>query len=82
MRLSETNPRNLPVATAASPGFSSYRGASRAAFVSQLIAERHHMAPQRAKRQLPVEDVLRTYDAAGRMAVRRMPPGYRMDIDA
>lgn len=63
-------------------GFSSYRGAPKAAFLSQLIAERHHMATQRTKRQAPVAEALRTYDAGGRMAVRRLPPGYRMSVDA
>lgn len=82
MRPIETLARNLPVATEASSGFSSYRGAPRAAFISQLIAERYRMAPQRTKRLLPTDIVLRTYDAAGRIAVRRMPPGYRMDVDA
>ena len=82
MRPIETVSRNLPVATEASSSYSSYRGAPKAAFVSQLIAERHHMATQRARRQLPVAEVLRTYDAAGRIAVRRMPAGYRMDVDA
>jgi len=82
MRPIETIARNLPVAIDASPRFSSYRGAPKAAFVSQLIAERHHMATQRARRQMPVAEVLRTYDAGGKIAVRRMPPGYRMDVDA
>ncbi len=63
-------------------GFSPYRGTPRAAFLSQLIAERHHLATQRLKRQAPVEEALRTYNAGGKIAVRRMPPGYRMTLDA
>jgi hypothetical protein len=75
--------RNLPVATGPGTGFSSsHRGSPKAAFISQLIAERHHLATQRAKRQAPVGEVLRTYDAGGKIAVRRLPPGYRMSIDA
>jgi hypothetical protein len=69
------------VPTQTSSGFSSYRGSPRSAFVSQLIAERHHLATQRAKRQAPVVEALRTYDAGGRIAVRRLPPGYRMTVD-
>ena len=78
----ETIDIQLPVRTGAQSQFSSYRGAPRAAFLSQLIAERYHLSTQRARRQAPVEDVLRTYDAGGKISVKRMPPGYRMDVDA
>jgi hypothetical protein len=73
----------VPVETG-SHGFSStsYRGTPKAAFLSQLIAERHHMSTQRVKRQAPVAEVLRTYDAGGKLSLRRMPPGYRMKLDA
>ena len=76
--------RNLPVPISPDPGrgYSSYRGSPKAGFLSQLIAERHHLATQRAKRQAPVGLALRTYDAGGKIAVRRLPPGYRMSIDA
>lgn len=76
---------SLPVPVSPAPsggGFSGYRGAPRAAFLSQLIAERHHLATQRVKRRAPVEDVLRTYDAGGQVAVKRMPAGYRVAVDA
>ena len=82
MRQFDTIRGQLPVPTGTASQFSSYRGASKAAFLSQLIAERHHMATQRARRQAPVADVLRTYDAGGRIAERRLPPGHRMSIDA
>ena len=82
MRQFDTIKGGLPVPTQAGTGFSSYRGAPKAAFLSQLIAERHHMATQRAKRQASVADVLRTYDAGGKISVRRVPPGYRMSVDA
>ena len=78
----ETIDIQLPVRTEARAQFSSYRGAPKAAFLSQLIAERHHLATQRVKRQAPVADVLRTYDAGGKIAIKRLPPGYRMDLDA
>ena len=51
-------------------------------WISQLIAERHHMPTQRARRQAPLGEVLRTYDEGGRLSVRRMPPGYRLSFDA
>jgi hypothetical protein len=82
MRPFETVTGNLPAATGGGAAFSSYRGAPKAAFLSQLIAERHHLATQRARRQAPVDVALRTYDAAGRIAVRRLPAGYRMTVDA
>lgn len=58
------------------------RGQPKSAFVSQLIAERYRLAPQRARRQAPVEEALRSYDAGERIAARRLPPGYRMTLDA
>jgi hypothetical protein len=82
MAQSGTISASLPVPMGAGQRFSFYRGAPKAAFLTQLIAERHHLATQRVKRQAPVADVLRTYDAAGRVAIRRMPPGYRVHIEA
>ena len=82
MRQIETMKALVALPTDTRPGYSSYRGAPKAAFLSQLIAERHHLDAQRLKRQAPVAQVLRTYDAGGRLAVRRLPPGYRMDLDA
>lgn len=58
------------------------QGPSRATFISQLIAARQHLASQRARRRAPVAEALTTYDAAGRLSERRMPPGYRLEIDA
>jgi hypothetical protein len=58
------------------------RGAPKAAFLSQLIAEHYHLEPQRTRRQAPLETALRTYDAGERIAVRRLPAGYRMALDA
>ncbi len=79
----ETTYRSIPVATGSSGArFSSFRGGSRTEFLSQLIAEREHLYVQRQRRQAPVNEVLRTYDAGGKIAVRRLPPGYRLDIEA
>lgn len=71
----------LPIPAGPGAGYSSGRGTPRAAFLSQLIAERHHMATQRARRQAPVAMALSTYDATGKIAIRRLPPGYRMTLD-
>jgi hypothetical protein len=78
----ETTYRSLPVATSGGARFSSFRQEPRTEFLSQLIAERYHMAPQRLKRQATPLEVLRTYDAGGKLKVLRIPPGYRTDIEA
>jgi hypothetical protein len=51
-------------------------GAPKAAFVSQLIADHYSLTAQHT------EDALRSYDAGIRIALRRMPAGYRMKLDA
>ena len=77
----ERNSQGLPMALNAGARSRLFRAAPRVGFLSQLIAERHHMAPQRARRQAPLSEVLQTYDAGGRIAERRLPPGYRMDVE-
>ena len=64
---------------AARPGFA--RVAPEAAFVSQLIAERNHMAPQRERRRAPVGVAVGAYDTGSRIAIRRLPAGYRTKMD-
>jgi hypothetical protein len=49
-------------------------------FLSQLIAERQHLAPQRERRRAPVGQAVDAYANGGRIAVRRMPVGYRTTI--
>ncbi len=49
-------------------------------FISQLIAERDHLPPQRERRRAPVGVALGAYDAGSKIAVRRMPAGYRTTI--
>jgi hypothetical protein len=78
----ETTYRSMPVATGAGTRFSSFRQTAKPEFLSQLIAEREHLATQRVRRQATPLEVLRTYDAGGKLKVRRMPPGYRTDIEA
>lgn len=58
------------------------RVAPDAAFVSQLIAERDHMAPQRERRRAPVGVAVGAYNTGSRIAIRRLPPGYRTSVDA
>jgi hypothetical protein len=70
--------RNLPVAVEAAAR--SVRPSARAGFLSQLIAEREHVASQRRRRRAPIEMALQTYDAAGRISERRLPPGYRLAL--
>ena len=78
----ETTYRTLPAATAAGSRFSSFRQAAKPEFLSQLIAERDHMAAQRVKRQATPLEVLRVYDAGGKLKILRLPPGYSVDIEA
>ena len=80
MRQIETTYRSVPVATGAGSRFSSYRASPKPEFLSQLIAEREHLSVQRVKRQASPLEVLRNYDAGGRLRVLRVPPGYRTDI--
>jgi hypothetical protein len=78
----ETTYRSLPAATGGSTRFSSYRQATKPEFLSQLIAERDHLPAQRVKRQATPLEVLRVYDAGGKLKVLRVPPGYRTNIEA
>lgn len=54
----------------------------RGAFISQLIAERYHLAPQRQRRRAPLDVALDCYETAEQQATRRMPPGYRTSLSA
>lgn len=51
-----------------------------AGFVSQLIAERDHLPPQRQRRRVPLADALGSYDAAATIGLPRLPPGYRKSV--
>jgi hypothetical protein len=82
MRQIETTYRSVPLATGAGSRFSSYRASPKPEFLSQLIAERENLSIQRVKRQASAFEVLKTYDAGGKLRVLRMPPGYRTDIVA
>lgn len=54
------------------------RGAPSADFISQLIAERDQL-PARGETAVAAAGA---YDAAGKIAVRRMPAGYRKSVVA
>ena len=49
-------------------------------FMSHLIAE--HDSAAAARRPATPTEVLRTYDAGGRLKLLRLPPGYRYNLKA
>jgi hypothetical protein len=68
----------LPLALEpAAPRPALVRLAPPAAFLSQLLAERHHLAPQRLKRRASETVAATAYARGAQSAVRRMPAGYR-----
>lgn len=77
----ETKPAGLPVLVGPPrprPSLASI--AADASFVSQLIAERDHLPPQRARRRASTEGAIGAYASGARIAVKRMPTGYRTTI--
>lgn len=77
----ETAKSGLPmVIEAARPRPSLYRTETRAAFVSQLLAARANMAPQRARRRGTAEGAIGAYADGAKIGIKRMPPGYRTAI--
>ena len=70
----------LPVATQSSPRPSLQRLSPRAAFLSQLIAERYHLAPQREKRQESADIAAGAYADRAKATIIRMPAGYRRTV--
>ncbi|MHA6300256.1 hypothetical protein [Devosia sp. CAU 1758] len=78
---SETLSPGLPVRIGpAAPRPSLARSAAGAAFVSQLLAARAHMAPQRARRRGTAEGAIGAYGQTALLSQRRMPQGYRKTI--
>jgi hypothetical protein len=53
-----------------------------AAFLSQLIAEREHLAPQRIRRRAPMAAALLSYRETAVRTPPRLPPGYRKSLVA
>lgn len=71
----------LPVPLAGSaPRPSLARSEIRAAFVSQLLAARASLDIQRTRRRAPADAALDAYRAGARIAVRRLPMGYRRTL--
>jgi len=83
MASSETKPAGLPMLIGASrPRPSLLRNPTAAAFVSQLLAERNNLAPQRARRRGNAEGAIGAYADGAKIAMKRMPMGYRTTIVA
>lgn len=73
----------LPVALACSAARPAFHGiAPGADFLSQLIAERQHLPPQRARRRAPIAQAVAAYRIGGNATLVRMPAGYRTTIVA
>jgi hypothetical protein len=68
------------VLAASAPRPSLRRSATEATFLSQLIAARQHLAPQRARRRAPITQAVDAYRIGGRVSVVRMPAGYRKTV--
>jgi hypothetical protein len=79
----ETERNFLPVALApAGPRPSLAHSAPSAAFVSQLIAARDRLPPQRERRTASVERAVGAYRSGAGIAIKRMPEGYRKTVVA
>ena len=54
------------------------RNQTAAAFVSQLLAARAQLPPQRARRRGNAEGAIGAYSDGAQVGIKRMPAGYRM----
>ncbi len=71
----------LPVALGAAGARPSLaRSGADAAFVSQLLAARDRLPPQRKRRLSSTEGAIGAYARGARMGERRMPMGYRKTV--
>ena len=78
-----TERTGLPMALEASrPRPSLKRSEVIASFVSQLLAEQGNLPPQRARRRNTAEGAIGAYASGAKIAVKRMPMGYRTSIVA
>lgn len=83
MRDIETTQPGLPMLLeAARPRPSLQRSQPTAAFVSQLLAARDNMPTQRARRRSSPQGATSAYAETARVAVKRMPAGYRTTVVA
>jgi hypothetical protein len=72
---------NLPVPLGQRPDRPSLvRLSPTASFVSQLIAEKHNLQSQRAKRRNTVDGAVDAYATSAAKTVVRMPTGYRKTV--
>lgn len=79
----DTERSGLPVVLEPTrPRPSLLRNPTRAAFVSQLLVGRQHLAPQRTRRHGSNEGAIGAYANGAKVAVKRMPLGYRTTIVA
>lgn len=56
------------------------RTSAAAGFLSQLLAARSRLDPQRVLRRAPVDIALDAYRTGSTITVRRMPKGYRKTL--
>jgi len=83
MASSDTKQAGLPMLVGApQPRPSLRRSETTAAFVSQLLAERGNLAPQRSRRRGSAEGAIGAYADGAKVMVKRMPLGYRTSIVA
>lgn len=79
----DTERPGLPVALEPSrPRPSLQRSQITAMFVSQLLAGRHNLPPQRARCRSSTEVAIGAYADGAKVAIKRMPMGYRTTIVA
>ena len=75
--------RGLPMVIGMSaPRPSLLRSETTATFVSQLLAARENLPPQRVRRRNSVNGALGAYSAGAQMGTVRMPAGYRKTVVA
>ena len=83
MASSDTKPAGLPMVIGPPrPRPSLLRNPTAAAFVSQLLAARGNLAPQRTRRRGTSEGAIGAYADGAKIVVKRMPAGYRTSIVA
>jgi hypothetical protein len=57
-----------------------HRPDTAAAFISQLLAARDRLPPQRKRRRETAQGAIGAYASGAQMGVRRMPAGFRKTV--
>ena len=71
----------LPATLEAAPQRPSLvRTETTAAFVSQLLAERNRLPPQRTRRRESPQGAIGAYTTSASMGTKRMPAGFRKTV--